>query len=73
MYSKFILMEPKFKVDDTVHLKSGSVDMTIDTVNKQKGSEEFDGSYVCVWFIGGLAYFNTYTENELVLSNHIPA
>jgi len=67
-------MEPMYKTDDMVHLKSGSVDMTIDTINKRKGTEEFDGTYVCVWFIGGLAYFETYSEDQLTLSaNHIPA
>jgi uncharacterized protein YodC (DUF2158 family) len=38
----------KFKVGDTVQLKSGGPVMTVDSVHSEK-----DKSVLCIWFVGG--------------------
>ena len=44
--------EKKFKIGDSVKLKSGGSDMTINEAMIKPGTDLFTGYYRCIWFVG---------------------
>lgn len=63
-------MEVKFKIGDTVCLKSGSPSMTV-TENKEEivfsGPSHFSGNVVCTWFAGKEQKFGQFPQDALEL------
>lgn len=62
-------MEEKFKVGDTVKLKSGGPVMTVNEIGTRlknlRGDSEFSGQIKCIWFNNGSLNQKSFSQDAL--------
>lgn len=58
-------MEKKFKIGDTVQLKSGGPHMTVAKYEVDIFTNSFDGIVVCTWFVQSDKKSATFNQDSL--------
>ncbi|MEB6652658.1 DUF2158 domain-containing protein [Klebsiella aerogenes] len=65
-------IKPKFKLGDSVYLKSGGPEMSIYEVHTRGMQDVFSGTYRCQWFAGKKLESGVFAEDSLTATNPKP-
>ncbi|EKS7193735.1 YodC family protein [Enterobacter ludwigii] len=63
---------PKYKLGDSVYLKSGGPEMSINEIQTQGINDTFRGTYRCQWFAGKKLEHGVFAEDSLTATNPKP-